>query len=123
MEHIYNYKNLINESYRVLQNDGKFIGAVPFLSSVHADPNDYFRYTRSALNKISNEVGFRDIKIEALGYGPFVVNYYTTAFLFPKFLRIFLLISAILLDKIVFRLKKIHGKEKYVLIYYFECEK
>jgi len=123
LEHIFNYQNLINESYRVLQNNGKLIGAVPFLSSIHADPNDYFRYTQSSLSRIFNEIGFRDIKIEALGYGPFVMGCYTTAFLFPRFLRIFLLFPAIFLDKIIAKLKKIHGKEKYVLVYYFECKK
>lgn len=123
MEHIYNYKNLINESYRVLQNDGKFIGAVPFLGSVHGDPDDYFRYTESALNNIFQEAGFKDIKIEALGYGPFAICYYMTEFLLPKFLRPIFVFPVIFLDKIIAKLNKRHGKDKYVLMYYFECIK
>lgn len=123
LEHIFNYKNLISETHRILKNGGKLIGAVPFLTSIHADPDDYFRYTESALKKIFREAGFRDIQIEALGYGPFVVGYYTIAFLIPKFLRSVFMFPAILLDKIIAKLKKIHGKEKYVLVYYFECKK
>ena len=123
LEHIFNYRNVISESHRVLKGNGKFIGTVPFLGSVHYDPDDFFRYTKSTLNKLFKEAGFREINIDALGYGPFAVNHYMTAFLFPKFLRIFLLFCAIFLDKIIVKLNKKHGKEKYVLMYYFECRK
>lgn len=123
LEHIYNYKNVIKESFRVLKNNGRFIGTIPFLGSVHGDPDDYFRYTKSSLKKIFRQAGFKEIRIEALGYGPFSVNYYMIAFLFPKFLRIFLLFPAIFLDKIIIKLNKKHGKEKYVLMYYFESKK
>ncbi len=123
LEHIFNYRSLVNESFRILKNNGEFIGAVPFLISVHPDPDDYFRYTKSSLEKLFKEAGFQKITIESLGYGPFVISYYAIAFLFPKFLRIFLLFPAILLDKLIVKLNKKHGKEKYVLIYYFECRK
>lgn len=123
LEHIFNYRNLISESCRVLKENGKLIGTVPFLGSVHGDPDDYFRYTESTLEKLFQEAGFSETKIEALGYGPFVVGYYMVAFLIPRFLRIALLFPAILLDKIIFKLNKRHGKDKYVLMYYFECKK
>jgi len=106
-----------------LKNDGIFIGAVPFLAAVHGDPNDYWRYTQSTLKKLFKQAGFKKIRIEALGYGPFIMNYYMIAFLFPRLIRIILLFPAILLDKAIVRLNKIHGKEKYVLAYYFKCEK
>lgn len=123
LEHIFNHRNVINESSRVLGENGKLIGTVPFLGSIHADPDDYFRYTKSTLNKLFQEAGFKDIKIEALGYGPFAVNYYMVEFLFPRFIRPILVFPCILLDKIIFKLNKRHGKEKYVLMYYFECKK
>ena len=123
LEHIFNYRNLVSESLRVLKDNGKFIGAVPFLSNVHPDPDDYFRYTKSTLGRVFKEASFQEVKIEALGYGPFAVNYYMIAFLFPKLIRIPLLFLAIFLDKIIVRLNKRHGKEKYVLMYYFECKK
>lgn len=123
LEHIFNYRNVISESYRVLKNNGRLIGTVPFLGSVHNDPDDYFRYTKSTLKKLFKEAGFQDIKIDALGYGPFAVNYYMITFLFPKLIRIPLLFLVIFLDKIIVKLNRIHGKEKYVLMYYFECKK
>lgn len=123
LEHIFNYENLTGESFRVLKDNGKFIGTVPFLGSVHGDPDDYFRYTESTLRRIFREAGFKDAKIEALGYGPFVVGYYMIAFLFPKLIRIPLLFLAVFLDKIIIKLNKRHGREKYVLMYYFECKK
>ncbi len=123
LEHTFNYRNVINESFRVLKNSGSVIGTAPLLVSVHGDPDDYFRYTKSALEKLFKEAGFKEIKIEALGYGPFAVNYYMITFLFPRFLRIFLLFPAILLDKSIVKLSKKRGKEKYALTYYFECKK
>jgi SAM-dependent methyltransferase len=123
LEHIFNYRNVINESFRVLKNNRKLIGTIPFLGSVHGDPDDYFRYTQSTLNKLFNEAGFKKINIEALGYGPFAIGYYMIASAFPKIIRLFLLFSAIFLDKIVVKFKRQHNKEKYVLMYYFECIK
>lgn len=123
LEHIFDYRNLIGEAHRVLKQGGRLIGAVPFLASVHADPNDYFRYTKSALERIFKAFGFAETRIEALGYGPFVVGYYTVSFLIPSFLRPVFMFPAILLDKIVAKIKKIHNKDKYVLTYYFECKK
>lgn len=123
LEHIYNYKNVVSESFRVLIDNGEFIGTIPFLGSVHGDPDDYFRYTKSTLERLFKKTGFREIKIDALGYGPFTVSHYMNAFLIPRFLRIFPLFIAIFLDKIIVKLNKKHGKEKYVLMYFFECRK
>jgi len=123
LEHVFNYRNVVGESFRVLKKNGKLIGTVPFLASVHGDPSDYFRYTRSSLGRIFKKAGFRKIKIESLGYGPFTSNYYSISFLFPKIIRLMLLLSFIFLDKIIVKLNKKHGKEKYVLMYYFECIK
>lgn len=123
LEHIFNYQNVISESSRVLKESGRLIGTIPFLGSVHADPDDYFRYTKSTLEKLFNQAGFKEVNIEALGYGPFAIGYYMIASAFPKIIRLFLLFSAIFLDKIVVRFKKQHNKEKYVLMYYFECKK
>ena len=123
LEHIFNYENLTGESFRILKDNGKFIGTVPFLGSVHADPDDYFIYTESTLRRIFRRAGFKDVKIEALGYGPFAVGYYMIAFLFPKLIRIPLLFLVVFLDKIIIKLNKRHGRGKYVLMYYFECKK
>ena len=73
LEHIFNYKNVVDEGYRVLKDDGIFFGAVPFLFNVHGSPDDYFRYTRSALEKIFKDAGFKEIEIKELGTGIFSI--------------------------------------------------
>lgn len=42
LEHIYNYKFLIKESFRVLRPDGLIIGSTPFLFRVHPSPKRFF---------------------------------------------------------------------------------
>lgn len=129
LEHIYNHNNVIRESFRVLRASGRgrLIGSVPFLGSVHLDPDDFFRYTKSALERIFKDAGFKKINIEALGYGPFSVNFYLTEFLLPKFIRVPNVLISIFLDKLIMKTcklfkKTIHGRNKYVLMYFFECE-
>ena len=45
------------------------MGCVPFLIPYHADPDDYFRYTHSSLERILRQTGFDNIKITKLGEG------------------------------------------------------
>lgn len=71
LEHIYNYRQFLAESYRVLKPGGNIIIGVPFLMPVHPSPHDYWRFTDSALRGMLRDSGFRDIDIAPLGYGPF----------------------------------------------------
>ena len=123
LEHVFNYSNVINESARVIKDNGRMVGTVPFLGSVHGDPDDYFRYTKSTLKRVFKKAGFKEIKIEAIGQGPFAVNYYLAEPFISKYLKIFFLFPALFLDKIIYKLNKNHGRSKYVLMYYFECVK
>lgn len=75
LEHIFNYQNLVNEAYRVLKSGGQMINVTPFLLNVHPSPNDYFRYTKQALEKIFETAGFGEIKIEEIGTGVFGATY------------------------------------------------
>ena len=52
LEHIYNYQNFINNINISLVKGGKLEGAIPFLHPYHKDPDDYFRYTHTALKRI-----------------------------------------------------------------------
>jgi SAM-dependent methyltransferase len=70
MEHIYNYKNLLSESSRILKSGGRIYISVPFFFNIHGSPNDYFRYTKSALERILADHGFMNISIKELGDGP-----------------------------------------------------
>lgn len=59
MEHVYDYKTMINESYRVLKNEGTIILTVPFAWELHEEPHDYCRFTKHALRNIFEDAGFR----------------------------------------------------------------
>ncbi len=69
LEHIFNYENVVNESFRILKIGGVFIGSTPFIFNVHECPDDYFRYTKKALEKIFKNAGFCEIKVEEIGTG------------------------------------------------------
>jgi len=77
MEHIFNYQNLVSESFRILKPGGHMFVSVPFFFNIHGSPNDYFRYTRAALERIMSDAGFVDITIHELGDGPCSVLFQT----------------------------------------------
>ena len=115
LEHIYNYKNLLSETYRILKTGGKFIGAVPFLFEVHDAPRDFFRYTEYSLSRMLREAGFENINVKRLGYGPFTAV--CTLIHLPTTIRLFLVPICILLDKMM---PKAHsGSDKWPLGYFF----
>lgn len=118
LEHIYNYKNCLNEANRVLKKDGKFYGVVPFLAKVHADPSDYFRYTGTTLTHILKEAGFSNITLTPLGFGPFTAAYAQIESYMPRLLRLLLLPISIVLD----RLPIISKPNAYPLGYLFVCQ-
>jgi len=106
LEHIYNYQNVISEVYRVLKTDGLFIISIPFVYGIHGSPDDYFRYTRSTLEKILSDYHFKGIKIKELGYGFFSLTYQFFEGAIPIFLRSFVKRLHIFLDKFISRISK-----------------
>lgn len=122
LEHVYNYNNVVKESFRILKDGGQFIGSVPFLVNYHPDPNDYFRYTHEALEKILSKAGFRDVTIYSLGFGPLTAAYSHGYIFWPKFIRGLVLILSIRLD--VFLVKKRPlWKLRWPLAYFFSAKK
>lgn len=81
LEHLYRPHNALVGAYRAIKSGGMFVAATPFLYRVHGAPDDYFRYTRSALNAMLRDKGFVNIDIQVLGTGPFSVAY--DAVLYP----------------------------------------
>ena len=74
LEHVYNHQSFMNNISKCLNVDGRVEGVVPFLHHYHADPDDYFRYTHSALKRILANAGFEDIQITRIGKGGFTVS-------------------------------------------------
>ena len=103
LEHIYNYKNCIKICYKLTKKNGIFIGSTPFFFRIHPSPNDYFRYTEDALDKILKNEGFKDVKIYPLEGGIFI-SLYSNMFLITNkipLLNNILLPLLLTLDKIL----------------------
>ena len=101
IEHVENYKNLVSEIHRILQDKGNFEIFVPFLILYHPDPKDIFRPTHFYLEKILKDQGFK-CEITLIGVGPFFASYQNIFryFKFP-FLQTIFFIFFDLLNKIV----------------------
>lgn len=67
LEHCPDPKITLNEIHRVLKPNAPFIFTVPFLWPTHESPNDYYRYTPFAMEKLLKEAGFSRIEVEVLG--------------------------------------------------------
>jgi ubiquinone/menaquinone biosynthesis C-methylase UbiE len=65
LEHVLEYQPLVNEVYRVLKPGGNALFTIPWSARFHYVPNDYFRYTPSALKYIFAE--FTEVKITNRG--------------------------------------------------------
>lgn len=64
MEHLCEPQRFLNESYRVLKNDGTIILQVPFMWWIHEAPHDYFRFTPHGLKYVFEKAGYQDIYIQ-----------------------------------------------------------
>ena len=69
LEHIYDFKAAIRESYRVLKKGGKGYFNIPFLVGFHASPNDFHRFTHAGLKRLFEEHGFTVEELDVLS-GP-----------------------------------------------------
>lgn len=74
IEHVYNHQQFLKNIANSLNDGGRLEGVVPFLHHFHADPNDYFRYTHTALERLLTDSGFEDIQIKKIGCGGFTVS-------------------------------------------------
>lgn len=106
LEHVYKFNNVVAETFRVLKKGGIFIFAVPFMHHIHGSPDDYFRYTRSAIGEMLKESGFKDIEIEEIGTGLFSLFYQSASGMLPGLFKGIFKNMAVFLDSIFFRLSK-----------------
>ena len=115
LEHIYLYKQLVEESFRVLKSGGQVVVAVPFMFPTHPSPSDFHRFTKEALEKIFTDAHFEEIEIKILGSGVFMTNLGMLDRLMPYPARIFTstvgFVFALALDWVFYGLAKLMGKE------------
>lgn len=67
LEHVADPRLVLAEIYRVLKPGGSLYLTAPQGWHEHQQPNDYFRFTRYALESLLRSVGFREITIQPLG--------------------------------------------------------
>lgn len=75
LEHVYEYQKLLKEAYRVIKKEGTMIASTPFMYRVHGSPDDFFRYTDSALTRAFTDAGFVHVEVTPLGKGPLSIFY------------------------------------------------
>ncbi len=120
LEHVYGFDNVVAETFRVLKDGGTFIFAVPFMHHIHGSPDDYFRYTRSALEKMLKVHNFIDIEIEEIGLGLFSLLYQSSAGMLPGVLKMVFKKIAVSLDKTLGKLSpRYYNVSKRIPLGYF----
>ncbi|MCT7528304.1 methyltransferase domain-containing protein [Aliarcobacter cryaerophilus] len=65
LEHIFDYKKGIDETYDKLKEMDRFLLVVPFMYCNHGAPDDYVRFSKSYINKLLNK--FEILDLEAIG--------------------------------------------------------
>jgi SAM-dependent methyltransferase len=126
LEHTFAHENAFKESFRVLKKHGRFIFTTPFLHQIHGSPDDYWRYTFSAFEKLLEKHGFIPEKIIPLGTGLFCARYSLIFGALPRILRPLFAAEAYLLDTILTFLStryKKHCTDKYPLGYFVIARK
>lgn len=124
LEHVSDLKIALKNLYRLLKVNGELIGSTPFLYRVHGAPRDYSRFTADFLYQEFKSVGFKNIRIQYLGYGPFLASFSILhgVLKFLPFIYQFLLLLSVIID---FILIKISGniKKIYPLGFFFMLKK
>ena len=125
LEHLPEYKLAFSEIFRIIKKGGSFIGSVPFIYQIHAAPNDYFRFSKQFFKLNLKKNKFKQIKIKALGFGPFTASY---SLLYPylKYLPLLsqiCLLLAYILDSLIQVFVKTDLKEIFPVGYFFIAKK
>jgi len=66
MEHIFDINKYVKECYRLLKKDGIGIFTIPMSWRCHAEPYDYYRFTKYSLEKIFKENGFDILELRGI---------------------------------------------------------
>lgn len=83
LEHVYEFENVVSETNRVMKPGGRYVVAVPFMYYRHGSPDDYFRYTESALRRLMEKHNFAVEKIEPMGKGMFSLGFQIVGGIIP----------------------------------------
>lgn len=74
LEHVSTPWKVAHEMHRLLKNNGIAIVSAPFMQPYHADPFDYYRYSKEGLRAIFEMANF--VTVECAGYSSFSIVMY-----------------------------------------------
>ena len=66
IEHVLDTKKFISECYRLLKKDGIGIFTIPFVWQLHAEPYDYYRFTRFLIESQFQDAGFEILELKPI---------------------------------------------------------
>lgn len=67
LEHLPRPADALREIHRVLKPGGRIIVSVPYLSRLHEEPHDFYRYTRHGLTHLLEAAGFTVLELDRTG--------------------------------------------------------
>lgn len=105
LEHVTDPHAVVSEMARVLKTGGRCVIETPFLVNVHGHPDDYWRFTDSALRRMVERAGLKVDAIDALGGGPFLAAASMVQAFFPSWLFVPVLVCARFFDGIILKMR------------------
>jgi SAM-dependent methyltransferase len=121
LEHIYNHEHVLEEAARVLRRDGTFYLWVPFLIGYHPDPEDYFRYTHTCLERKLRAAGFRSAQIASVGGRFTAAANLALPGLRLRVVETCVAAGALLLDRVYHQFARTSTREQFALGYLATC--
>lgn len=67
LEHVPDPLAVLRETYRVLRPSARLAVFTPFFTRIHGHPQDFYRYTDTALQRYAELAGFQVERVEVIG--------------------------------------------------------
>lgn len=92
IEHIGNFQEMLNESFRLCKPGGYFIVSGPMYWPLHEEPYDFFRFTKHGFHHSLTKAGFEVVEMNPNGgkwalMGQVIIQTLPTWLTFPKILK------------------------------------
>jgi len=125
LEHLSKPETALKNIKYLLKKNGCIIGSTPFLFRIHGAPKDFSRYTYDNLELLLKKKGYKNIKIEALGIGPFLacISILRSYLKYIPIVFQLMILLSIIFDKIISILIKTNPKKIYPIGYFFLSKK